>query len=221
MRLRGRIDRVDTYKKDGKVYVRVIDYKSGNTKFDLTSVYYGLQLQLSVYLNAALELEKRKQEGEVHPAGMFYYHIEDPMLEYKEEGSAERQLLKELAWNGLVNADKEIVHYMDKEMETESDILPVKFKKDGSYTANSSVAEEKQLEMLLQHVQKQLISYGSEILAGDISMQPYELGDQDGCMYCDYHSVCGFDGKIEGCKKKKLPPITKEDIWKKLEEEEA
>lgn len=221
MRLHGRIDRVDVYRKDGKVYVRVIDYKSGNTKFDLTSVYYGLQLQLSVYLNAALELEKRKQEGEVHPAGMFYYHIEDPMLDYHEEGSAERQLLKELAWNGLVNADKEIVHYMDKEMELESDILPVKLKKDGSYTANSSVAEEKQLELLLQHVQRQLIDYGSKILEGDISMQPYELGEQDACMYCSYHSVCGFDGKIEGCKKKNLPPLKKEDIWERLKNEEG
>ena len=53
MRLQGRIDRIDVCRKDGKVYVRVVDYKSGSTRFDLTSIYYGLQLQLAVYLNAA------------------------------------------------------------------------------------------------------------------------------------------------------------------------
>ena len=60
IRLRGRIDRVDTYETDDKVYVKIIDYKSGNTTFSLLNFYYGLQLQLVVYMNAALELTKKK-----------------------------------------------------------------------------------------------------------------------------------------------------------------
>ena len=83
-------------------------YKSGSTRFDLTSVYYGLQLQLAVYLNAAMDMESR-EGGEVHPAGMFYYHIEDPMLDYEEEEDTERRMLKELAFNGLVNADPDTI----------------------------------------------------------------------------------------------------------------
>ena len=82
MHLRGRIDRVDTYREDGKIYVKVIDYKSGNTSFDLLSLYHGLQLQLVVYLNAAVEVLKRKHPNEeVLPAGIFYYHIDDPVIE--------------------------------------------------------------------------------------------------------------------------------------------
>ncbi len=221
MRLKGRIDRIDVCREDGKVYVRVIDYKSGKTKFDLTSVYYGLQLQLAVYLNAAMELERRSSREEVHPAGMFYYHIEDPMLEYLSQEDPESRILEELALNGLVNGDRKIVELMDREALQGSAVLPLKFKKDGGYTAASSVAEEEQILRLSRHVQKKLVEYGERILNGDIGMKPYELGEEDACQYCSYHSVCGFDRKMEGCEKRRLTPLEKEEVWRRLEEEEG
>ena len=72
MRLRGRIDRVDTYETDDKVYVKIIDYKSGNTTFSLLNFYYGLQLQLVVYMNAALELTKKKYKGKDTELQVFF-----------------------------------------------------------------------------------------------------------------------------------------------------
>lgn len=223
MRLQGRIDRIDVCRKDGKVYVRVVDYKSGSTKFDLTSIYYGLQLQLAVYLNAAVELKRRQQdgEGEIHPAGMFYYHIEDPLLEYEEEEDPARKLLKELAFNGLVNTEDGIVELMDREMETGSDILPVRRKKDGGYTAASSVAEEEQFRLLMGHVRRRIAEYGERILSGDIRLDPYEMGTDDACRFCAYHSVCGFDRKLEGCEKRRLQPMEREEVWKRMKEEQG
>lgn len=221
MRLQGRIDRIDVCRENGRAYVRVIDYKSGSTRFDLTSIYYGLQLQLVVYLNAAMEMENRKQDGEAHPAGMFYYHIEDPMLDYEESEDPQQRILKELAWNGLVNGDREIVALMDKEMTTGSDILPVRLKKDGGYTAASSVADEEQFRKISRHVHRKLSEYGERILKGDIRLYPYELGDEDACQFCKYHSICGFDRKVEGCEKRRLRPLEKAEIWKRLEEEET
>lgn len=221
MRLSGRIDRIDVCRRNGNVYVRVIDYKSGSTRFDLTSIYYGLQLQLVVYLNAAVELERRKEQGEVEPAGMFYYHIEDPFLEYQEDEDPRQRLLRELALNGLVNSDREIVSLMDHAMTDSSDILPVKLKKDGNFTAASSVASSEQFEAVSRHVQKKLAEYGERILKGDIGLSPYELGDEDACRYCSYHSVCGFDRKVDGCEKRRLTPMTKDEIWQRLKEEEA
>ncbi len=221
MRLQGRIDRIDVCRQDGNVYVRVIDYKSGSTKFDLTSVYYGLQLQLTVYLNAAIEMEQRDGSGEVHPAGMFYYHIQNPMLDYEEESDPVLRILKELALNGLVNADPYVVQLMDRESETGSSVLPVKKKKDGSYTASSSVAEEEQLHRLSRHVSRKLSEYGGRILNGEISLSPYELKEEDACRFCSFHSICGFDGRLDGCEKRRLEPMDRMEIWKKLEEEES
>ena len=69
MHLQGRIDRIDVSEDAEHVYVKVIDYKSGNKKFDLAALYYGLQLQLVVYMNAAMELESRKHpDKEIVPA---------------------------------------------------------------------------------------------------------------------------------------------------------
>ncbi len=219
MRLRGRIDRIDICRQDGKTYVRIIDYKSGNTKFDLTSIYYGLQLQLVVYLNAAMEKLAGEKGEKVHPAGMFYYHIEDPLLDFAEEGIPEQRLLKELAWTGLSSGDREIVALMDREIGTVSEILPLRLKKDGSYAAGSSVADEEQFERLTRHVQKKLIEYGERILNGDIRMEPYELGDEDACRFCRYHSVCGFDRRVEGCEKRRLRPMERTKIWEELKNE--
>ena len=67
MRLRGRIDRVDLCETDDKVYVKIIDYKTGNTSLDLVALYYGLQLQLAVYLDAAVELEQKKHPELTEP----------------------------------------------------------------------------------------------------------------------------------------------------------
>ena len=84
LRLRGRIDRMDVCEKDDTVYVKIIDYKSGNTSLDLVALYYGLQLQLVVYMDAALELEEKKHPGkEVEPAGIF-------LLSYRRSDAGEK-----------------------------------------------------------------------------------------------------------------------------------
>ena len=98
--LRGRIDRVDVNCRgeDNQLYVKVIDYKSGATKLDLLKVYYGLQLQLALYLGAAMELEeKRFPKNQVRPAGIFYYNVKDPVLNqegYKKSGASGAGFLK-------------------------------------------------------------------------------------------------------------------------------
>ena len=81
---------MDLCETDDKVYVKIIDYKTGNTSLDLVALYYGLQLQLAVYLDAAVELEQKKHPGkQVEPAGVFYYHIDDPMLDQEEDETDE------------------------------------------------------------------------------------------------------------------------------------
>ena len=62
MSLNGKIDRMDLCEEDDKVYLKIIDYKSGRTKFDLASVFHGLQLQLMVYMNAAREEQQQKKK---------------------------------------------------------------------------------------------------------------------------------------------------------------
>ena len=62
----GKIDRVDLCKDKDKVYVKVLDYKTGSKAFDVVALYHGLQLQLMVYMDAAVKMtQKHYPDSEV------------------------------------------------------------------------------------------------------------------------------------------------------------
>ena len=223
MRLRGRIDRVDTCEAEDKVYVKVIDYKSGTRKFDLAALYYGLQLQLVVYMNAAVEMEQKKHpEKKVVPAAMLYYHIDDPMVEDGEGMTPEqinRKLLQELKMTGIVNENDEAVRFLDKEFTDKSEILPLERKKDGSFSAYSSVIKEEDMKVVSNYVNHKIRQIGTGILGGTISVNPYEQNGNQACTYCAYKSVCGFDGRIEGYRMRRLPGMSADEALQRMKEE--
>ncbi len=215
MRLRGRIDRVDTCEAGDTVYVKVIDYKSGSRKFDLAALYYGLQLQLVVYMNAAVEMEQRRHpDKRIVPAAMLYYHIDDPMVEDGENMTPDQineRLLQELKMTGIVNENDEAVRLLDREFTGKSEILPLERKKDGTFSAYSSVIKEDDMRMVSDYVNQKIRELGSGILEGTISVNPYEQNGKRACTYCAYRSVCGFDGRIEGYEMRKLPKLSRDD----------
>lgn len=220
MKLKGRIDRVDTYEDDSAVYVKVIDYKSGNKQFDLVALYYGLQLQLVVYLNAAMEQQKKaKPEKEVIPAAILYYHVYDPMVTPEKEMTEEEinaQIFASLQMNGVVNEEERIVNMIDRTFETKSEVIPVERKKDGSFSARSSVMNGEELKAVSDYVNQKIYQIGTQILHGDIAINPYEKGQTDACTYCAYKAVCGFDGKIPGYKKRKLDGMSKGEAMERI-----
>ena len=224
LHLRGRIDRLDLCEDQEHVYVKIIDYKSGGTRFDLAAVYYGLQLQLVVYMDAVTELEERKHPGkEVVPAGIFYYNIKDPLVDIDKENAEtpeeiEMEILRQLRMNGLVNSDLEVISHMDRAIEKKSDVIPVALK-DGMIQENySSVASGRRFEILKNYVRRQLACSGREILDGNTAVEPYKGAAGSACDYCPYHGVCGFDAKVAGYRFRKFPAIQAEKIWEKMSE---
>lgn len=226
MHLKGRIDRLDTYEEEDTIYVKVIDYKSGSTNFDLVGVYYGMQLQLVLYMNAALEFMGHG-EKEVQPAGIFYYNVKDPMEEWKDGESDEElkeRILKDLKVNGLIQENDGVIEHLDKgfaEGMTESSIIPVKYNKNGSLSASSSVASLENFGKLSAHVHHTVESIGNRILDGDVSINPYERKGRTGCDYCPYISICGFDRKVPGYEYRRLDQLSAKDVWSLLEKEAA
>ena len=210
MKLRGRIDRLDTCEDEDHIYVKVIDYKSGNKKFDLAAVYYGLQLQLIVYMNVAAEMMKKSHpDKEVVPAALLYYHVNDPMIKSEEELSPEQvndQLLKELMdSNDLsrVNDSEEVIGLLDGSFATKSSIIPVERKSDGSLSTRSSVVNRQDYEVISNYVNQKMHQFGTEILQGNIEVNPCEQGNAESCTYCTFREICAFDGKIPGFEKRK------------------
>lgn len=222
MHLQGRIDRIDVSEDAEHVYVKVIDYKSGNRKFDLAALYYGLQLQLVVYMNAAMEMESRKHpDKEIVPAALLYYHIDDPTIETPVEFTDEQineQILAKLRMNGVVNSDPEVVERLDRYMQDKSVVIPVEKKKDGSFSARSSVLSREEMQLISSYVDAKIRSIGREILDGKIAANPYEKGNEEACTYCAYKKVCGFDGSIPGYEKRQLEDLDKQALMQRMQE---
>lgn len=221
MHLQGRIDRIDVSEDAEHVYVKVIDYKSGNRKFDLAALYYGLQLQLVVYMNAAMEMESRKHpDKEIVPAALLYYHIDDPTIETPVELTDEQineQILAKLRMNGVVNSDPGVVERLDRYMQDKSVVIPVEKKKDGSFSARSGVLSREEMQLISSYVDAKIRSIGREILDGKIAANPYEKGNEEACTYCVYKKVCGFDGSIPGYEKRQLEDLDKQALMQRMQ----
>ena len=214
MKLHGRIDRIDLCEDSDHVYVKVIDFKSGGKKLSIASLYYGLQLQLVMYMNVATAASKKIFEGkEAVPAAVLYYHVDDPMV----NGTADLQpdvinneIKKALRTTGLVNENRDIINMLDSSIDGTSDVIPVGFNKSGDVTAASSTVTNEDYAAITRYVDKKIREFGKNILNGDIKVNPYEMDSRGACKYCEYKGICGFDEKIPGYSKRKFDLDDKE-----------
>lgn len=221
MHVEGRIDRIDLYEKNGMPYVKVVDYKSGSKKFNLNEVYHGLQMQLMVYLDAILRSKEYFRVDELHPAGVFYFKIDDPLIENEllKGENTEEEILKLLKMDGLLLKDLEIVSAMDEEIieKKKSFIIPAELKKDDSFSARSKVVDHEEFSILINYIQTTIADIGTSIKQGDITIKPYKLGAKVGCMSCDYENICQFDSAF-GNGYKLIPSLKDDEILDLLKE---
>lgn len=221
LKLYGIIDRIDICKDTGKVYVKIVDYKSGMKKFEITEFYHGLQMQLPMYLDAAMQKMKEEYaEDEVIPAGILYYHMDDPLIDTLSQSGEEieAEILAKLRAEGLVNEDGDIIEQLDQSGDAKSLVIPVGRKKDGSLTATSSTANTEQFHMLCQYGEQKSEELARRILNGEAESEPYSLDGKTACDYCGYRGICGFDKRIEGYHYQKYTKEKPEEVWKKIEQ---
>ena len=226
--LKGRIDRIDVCQdKENHLYVKVIDYKSGTTQLDLIKLYYGLQIQLALYLNAALELEKKRFPDKiVQPAGVFYYNTKDPILnkeDVKNPENPQEEILKKLKMDGICSSEPEILQKLDRNLSAgksvESFAVPVKYTAKGTFSGNSKVANQEEFAIMMDYVQDKAKKIGREILKGNTNVNPFERQKENACEYCPYKEVCGFDEKLPGYGYRRLENYKSDELWQLMKEE--
>ncbi|MBM7834097.1 helicase-exonuclease AddAB subunit AddB [Clostridium sardiniense] len=218
--LTGRIDRIDTLNMDGNTYLRVIDYKSGAKKFDLTELYYGIQIQLLVYLDALLRNSEHILNTGAVPGAILYFKIDDPIIKSNkglDDEEIQKQVLDRLKMNGLILKDAKLVRAMDNTMDTYSLIIPASFKKDGDFSSRSSVATEEQFNILREYVNMKMIELCTDMLSGKIKIEPTKNNQRAYCNYCDYSAICQFDTSIKDNKYKLIIKKSDDEVWQKIE----
>lgn len=222
--LEGRIDRVDFYDSGQTRYVKIIDYKSGFKKYHLGDVYNGLQIQLAVYMDAVLSSHEAFKTGHpLCPAGMFYFKIDDPMVEAEDlsQEDIQKAIEKQLRMDGLVIGDRYVAAFMDEALTEEgskSSIIPYELKKEGEPGRYASYLSESHFNALLQHVRAGIYDVCQSMTQGNVSVSPYRCGNEVACDRCDYKGICQFDLGFKGNQYRVIHRLDRDDLIEKLEE---
>ncbi len=232
LRLIGRIDRIDRMDRENEIYLKIVDYKTGKETISLSDLYYGLQMQLMIYLKAGVAESSERTEKIVIPAGVLYYNIDDPMVEGKAEAEVvERAILKGLKMDGILNEDDPVLPSLDSGFQTEngglaanmaSDILPFATNKDGMLKKTSKTVTTKDFAALMDYTERKLEEIQKEIMEGTITVNPYRKQDQaddTACRYCPYHSVCRFDTRIPGNSYRILEKLGDSEVLNRIQED--
>ncbi len=221
--LEGRVDRIDYFNLPDSTYIKIIDYKSGNKYMQIDDVYYGLSLQLFIYLSALLKSDHPNFQSTLKPAGVFYFKIDDPMIttEQMDMDKIESELRKALKMRGITLKDVEVVRAIDREIVKDSEVLPVTLKSDGDFSKNSSVLSEDEWHVILNYVEAKVAGLSEQILSGRVSIEPYKKNNNDNaCTYCNYKAICQFDMLFEGNQYKYLQKYNMEQVLQLMEKPE-
>ncbi len=203
--LRGYIDRVDMYREGNNKYIRVIDYKSGDKKFDVKDLLYGINMQMLLYLFAVTG-EKGKYH-DCQPAGVLYMPVGEPDLttDRSDEKDMDSYIKKEYAMNGVVLSDMAVLSAMEKDIK--GIYIPAKLTENGRKNNTllldnriSSCFDKNQFKNLEKYIYNCLKNIVTELYNGNISANPLEIGDISPCSVCEYYSVCGHE-KTDGSRK--------------------
>lgn len=196
LKLKGSVDRVDVAEQNGTSYVRVVDYKSGGKKFDLNEVFYGLNMQMLIYLFAIWKNGFRDYKN-ITPAGILYMPVNAPFVETErdeDEKTIEQKKLKGTKMNGMVLDDSRVINMMDN--SGSGMFVPASIKKDG--TNGGTLISIKQMELLMKRCEKILEKMAVDLHNGVIHVMPAHAVNSQSpynnvCKYCDYKDVCHVD----------------------------
>ncbi|MEG2420245.1 MAG: PD-(D/E)XK nuclease family protein, partial [Oscillospiraceae bacterium] len=214
----GFVDRVDGWQKDGKLYIRVVDYKTGYKSFDLTDIQNGMGLQMLLYLFTLEKEGKRLFGTDVTPAGVLYLPARDVVLPGNRSTTAGEQQKKqdtELRRKGLLLGDKEVLEAMEHPGFAGIRFLPIGCAKDGTFTGEALV-DGQDWKKLGRHVEKVLGEIGKELASGTVDADPYwRSTEHNACRYCRYAAACQFEEEQGDCRRY-LPTVKSEEFWKGL-----
>ena len=221
--LRGIVDRVDGWVKDGVLYVRVVDYKSGAKAFSYGEILNGLGMQMPVYLfalrhEAERYLTRHPSLGAdaIVPAGVLYtparaepyaapHDLSDDELHAKLDATLMR--------SGIVLSDPEVIEAMEPGIETEGRFIPVKLLKNRQPSPVSGVADAAQFDLLERHVRHMTALTAELISEGQIGARPAVLHGIQACTYCDYKSVCFLNAERDTARVRHIPTMSGKDFY--------
>lgn len=198
--LNGKIDRIDIMDKNDNVYVNIIDYKSRNHSFELENIYFGVQVQLILYLDAFIKLKGNDKEFKdkfLEPSGVFYFGINDPTLTIKNGTDKlidDKGFFEKYVKNAILSSNPEVLKGLDKSLDDKSE--------DSCKAADFKhfkpiLFGENYLLLLMKYVNYIIKKSADKMLSGNIDIYPYKNDSKeekiDACRFCNYSQICSLD----------------------------
>ena len=200
----GKIDRVDTYKKGGDLYVRVVDYKTGSRAHSLKNIEKGVDLQMLLYLFAIWKADKSRLpeefgeiEGSVYPAAAIYQDSAYPTVNKddlpKNENEAIESALGALGKTGLILDDPDILDAMEQEIgkgTPRTERIDAKGNSKITVNSGSMLLNLGEIGQLADKVAEILTELGGRLRSGRANASPVKLSADSPCKFCDFRTFC-------------------------------
>ena len=205
--LHGKIDRIDRFDAGEERYLRVVDYKSSKNTVEAAKTWWGLQLQLMIYLDAAVGGLPGAE-----PAGAFYFHVSDPLahLDVDEPALAQADIIKQLQMKGVALAEEQVLAAMDQADAPVA--IGAMMTKGGELRKDARVLDRQQMHALLAHARTQAAAMAQQLYDGDTAILPVQSGSTTSCQTCDLQGVCGFHADARGAETRQLPEMSMEEL---------
>ena len=191
LKIKGSVDRVDLMLKDGKSYIRVVDYKSSGKKFVLSETLEGVNMQMLIYLFAIWH-NGGELYGDVVPAGVLYMPTNAPAANLGRNASLEEieaEKIKNSRMSGMLLNNMDVVIGMEN--DGEGIFIPAKLKNDA---LEGSLITLEEMGKLKTRVDGMISKMAHSLHRGEIPAYPAATDlMHPACIYCDYGPVCGRD----------------------------
>ena len=224
--IEGIVDRVDVMEKNGRRYARVIDYKSGGQKFSFTEMYYGLKLQMLLYLLSICENGSGKLKDAV-PGGVLYFPAQDAALSVERNSSEEtvqKERRKNYKMSGLVLEDDDCIFGMEQpqtiiskgkeKKQVQGEYIPVKSTANGWHASHSKLANEAQMHLIFKHIRHLMTEMADNLSHGKIEALPAGTKSEQPCTFCEFRHICQHQ---DDDKKTVFESMKKDDCFDELE----
>lgn len=198
--LNGKVDRVDLCEENGQTYLRVVDYKTGSRQYHPADLYYGLNLQMLLYLFALLD--DTAYYPQVQPAGVLYMPAGAPTADRSRDDmqSVAAYFNSHFRMSGTVLCDRGILGAMEQNVA--GVYIPAKLAAGDTgsgaplLTEDSQVFTRAQLGNLRKYIEDIIKAAAESYLQGEVAPSPMQQKSSipfytDACRYCDFSGICG------------------------------
>ncbi len=197
--VKGTVDRVDGFVKDGVHYLRILDYKTGKKAFSYADVHAGLSIQTLMYLFALLDQGNVRYGDAIAPAGVLYSPVRLDLVQagtqrLMSDEQKRTQKQKSVEKSGLLIGDDDILFKMDKSKMFSQLPITVKPSDNGNLTVDekkSNIASISQFIDLKKFIEQHIEQVYENIMAGDVSIEPRLDSEQYApCGFCEFLTIC-------------------------------